>query len=135
MKKTGSQIEFDVFSILRGSLLATTIKGSIFREGMRPNGAKTEDAIVSFVAGLDDQIQTGVVNVNIYVPDIANGSAVPVKNGSRCQELEILSNNIIQSLIPGEYRFKLGATIQTYKAEGIDQHFVNCKIKFELTTF
>ena len=135
MKKTGSQIEFDVFSILRGSLLATTIKGSIFREGMRPNGAKTEDAIVSFVAGLDDQIQTGVVNVNIYVPDIANGSAVPVKNGSRCQELEILSNNIIQSLIPGEYRFKLGATIQTYKAEGIDQHFVNCKIKFEFTTF
>lgn len=135
MKKTGSQIEYDVFNILRGSLLATTIKGSIFREGMRPNGAKTEDAIVSFVAGLDDQIQTGVVNVNIYVPDIANGSAVPVKNGSRCQELEVLSNNIIQSRLPGEYRFKLGATIQTYKAEGIDQHFVNCKIKFELTTF
>lgn len=135
MKKTGSQIEFDVFSILRGSLLATTIKGSIFREGMRPNGAKTEDAIVSFVAGLDDQIQTGVVNVNIYVPDIANGSAVLVKNGSRCQELEIVTNSIIQSIIPGEYRFKLGATIQTYKAEGIDQHFVNCKIKFELATF
>jgi len=135
MRKTGSQIEFDVFSILRGSLLATTIKGSIFREGMRPNGAKTEDAIVSFMTGLDDQIQTGVVNVNIYVPDIANGSTVLIKNGSRCQELEILSNTIIQSIIPGEYRFKLGATIQTYKAEGIDQHFVNCKIKFELTTF
>ena len=135
MRKTGSEIENDVFSILKGSSLVAGIRGTIFREGMRPNGAKTEDAIVSFMAGLDDQIQTGVVNVNIYVPDISNGSGVLLKNGSRCQELEILANGIIQSLIPGAYRFRLGATIQTYKAEGIDQHFVNCKIKFELTTF
>ncbi|MCL4482181.1 MAG: hypothetical protein M1445_06125 [Bacteroidetes bacterium] len=136
MKKTGSEIENDVFKILKDSTLTAGIRGTIFREGMRPNGAKTEDAIVSFMTGLDAQIQTGVLNLNIYVPDIDNGSGALIKNGARCQALEILVNGIIQALKPStEYRFSLGSIIQTFQAEDIKQHFVNCKIKFQLATF
>jgi len=135
MNKTGSEIEGDVFTIIKNSVLATALHGTIYREGMRPNGATSEDAIVTFITGLDSQIQTGALNLNIYVPDIDNGSGTLVKNGLRCQALEILANNIVQGLKPTQYRFSLGAIVQTFKAEGLNQHFVNAKIKFQLVTF
>lgn len=49
---------------------------------MRPANATTEDLIVKFLAGLDEQVQTGVVIFNLYVPDIphADGRMVPDKN-------------------------------------------------------
>lgn len=133
--KTGSQIETDVFKIIKGSELATAIRGTIYREGMRPLNATTEDAVVSFMTGLDNQVQTGALNLNIYVPDIDNGSGSKVKNGARCLELEVVAGRVIRSQVPGDYRFSLGAIIQTFKAEGTSQHFVNAKIKFELITF
>lgn len=136
MKKTGSEIEGDVFTILKNSALSTTIRGGLYRNGMRPNNADSEDAIVTFITGLDAQIQTGALNLNVYVPDIDNGSGVLIKNGLRCQMLEILVNGIVQDLNPvTEYRFSLGAIVQTFTAEGLNQHFVNAKIKFQLATF
>ena len=133
--KTGSEIEADVYAIINASTLKTAITGMIYKDGMRPLGALTQDAVVSFMTGLDAQIQTGALNLNIYVSDIDNGSGLLVKNGSKCRSLEIMANALIQGLKPTEYRFSLGATIQTFPAEGISQHFVNCKIKYQLLTF
>lgn len=135
MKKTGGEIEADVYAIIKASALKTAIAGNLYKEGTRPIGAKTEDIVVSFLTGLDDQIQTGVLNVNIYVPDIDNGDKVLVKDTSRCKALEIIANTLIQGLKAGEYRFKLASIIQTFKADGTGQHFVNCKVKFQLVTF
>jgi len=133
--KTGGEIEKDVYVIISASALKTSITGLIYKDGMRPVTSIKEDAIVSFMTGLDAQIQTGALNLNIYVPDIDNGSGQLVKNGSRCTALEIMANALIQSLIPNEYRFSLGAIVQTFQAENIPQHFVNCKIKFQKITF
>lgn len=135
MRKTGGEIESDVFAIISQSALKTAITGTIYKEGMRPLSSVAEDAIVAFMTGLDGQIQTGALNLNIYVPDIDNGGGQFVKNGSRSRALEIIANTIIQGLKPGAYRFSLGATIQTIPAEGTSQHFINCKIKFQLATF
>ena len=135
MTKTGGEIESDVFAIISQSELKTAITGKIYKEGMRPLSSVAEDAIVAFMTGLDGQIQTGALNLNIYVPDIDNGGGQFVKSGSRCRALEIIANTIIHQLKPGAYRFSLGATIQTMPAEGTSQHFINCKIKFQLATF
>ena len=135
MRKTGLEIETDVYAIVSSSALKTSITGKIYKDGMRPINAKSEDAVVAFMTGLDGQKQTGALNLNVYVPDIDNGSGTLVKNLTRCKTLEAVCNTLIQGLIPGEYRFGLGAIVQTFKAEGINQHFVNCKIKFELATF
>ena len=135
MRKTASEIEDDVFALINASALKTAITGTIYREGMRPLNAKTEDAVISFLTGLDGQIQTGVVTLNIYTPDIDNGTGTMVKNVARCRVLEILVNSIIQGSVPGMYRFKLGAIVQTYQADQINQHFINAKIKFQLATF
>lgn len=135
MRKTGGEIESDIYKIIAQSALKTSITGKIYKEGMRPVSSQEEDAVIAFMTGLDGQIQTGALNLNIYVPDIDNGGGQLVKNGSRSRELEILANTILQELKPGAYRFSLGAIIQTLPAEGIFQHFINCKIKFQLTTF
>lgn len=134
MRKTGGSVEEDVYMLIKNSQFRTSISGSLYREGMRPINSVSEDAVVSFLTGLDGEIQTGVLNLNIYVPDIVSNKQ-KVKNISRCSELEILANNFIQSLsLSGDYQFELDNMIQTFKSQEIEQHFVNCRIKFNLST-
>lgn len=135
MRKTGSEIEQDVFDIIASSSLSEEIGGEVYKEGTRPLDPKTEDAVVSFVTGLDGQIQTGVVNINIYVPNIDNGSRVLVKDSARCKYLERKADEIIRALKPTDYRFSLGGIIQTFRLEEMETYFVNVKLKFELKTF
>lgn len=134
MRKTASEIESDMHALVNSSALKATITGSIYREGYRPMNAKTEDVVISFLTGLDAQTQTGVVNLNIYVADIDNGSEVLVKNGARCRALEMLANQIILGFTPGEYKYSLGGIIQTFAAEGTKQHYVNARIKFQFNS-
>ena len=134
MRKTGLEIEADVYTLVKNSAVKTAISGSLYRDGMRPLNATTEDAVVSFLAGLDGEIQTGVLNLNIYTPDIVSKD-FKVKNITRLVALEAIVNTFIQSLsVSSSYKFELDKMIQTFKAEGIDQHFVNARIKFRLLT-
>lgn len=138
MKKTASQIESDVFGLLNSSSLKTTISGKIYKEGVRPIDAKTEDAVITFISGMDGQIQTGVLNVNVYIPGIDNGTnkGVLVKDVSRCTNIESVLNSIAHSLsISSEYKFQLDRIVQTFKVDEIEQYFVNCRLKFKRSTF
>lgn len=134
MRKTGLGIEADVYTLIKNSSVKTAIQGTLYRDGMRPLNASTEDAIVSFLAGIDGEIQSGVLNLNIYVPDILVNEQY-VKDISRCATLEALASIFIQELsVSGDYLFELDSMVQTFKVEGISQHFVNCRIKFSLST-
>ena len=79
MIKTETQIERDFYSFVKNSDLGKAIRGKVYRPEMRPANATTEDLIVKFLAGLDEQVQTGVVIFNLYVPDIpyTDGRMVP----------------------------------------------------------
>jgi hypothetical protein len=135
MRKTGGEIETDVFTIVKASALHGAITGTVYKDGMRPQDATTEDAVVSFITGLDGEIQSGALNINIYVQDINNGGDGLVKNGARCRALEVAANALVQGCRANSYRFQLGSMIQTFKAEGINQHFINVRLKFQLVTF
>jgi hypothetical protein len=135
MNKTGEEVELDVFNIIKESPLAKEIRGNVYREGTRPLDPKGEDIVVSFHTGLDGQFQTGSVNVNIYVPNVDNGSKVLVKDATRCRYLGRKADEVIRSLKPSAYFFSLGAMIQSYRAEELDQYFVNVRINFQLKTF
>lgn len=135
MKKTGSTIEKDIFNLITTGVLKSTITGNVYREGMRPFNAVTEDAVVSFMTGLDGQFQVGVLNINVYVPEIDNGSRFKVKNIARCNVIEEVCSTLVSSLKSKGYRFSLNSIIQTYKSQDIEQHFVNVKLKFEYVTF
>lgn len=134
MRKTGQQIEDDVFELVQNSELSYLVKGKIYKEGTRPVNSLNEDAIVSFKTGLDAQFQQGELTLNIYVPDIDNGGMILVKDIARCREIESKADSIVRTFTSSEYLFYLGGTPQTFQfqSEGtkVKQHFVNIKLRF-----
>lgn len=134
MAKTGKQIQGDIRRLLKDSTLYTQISGEVYRNGYRPRDSKQEDAVVTFTAGLPDQIQTGVVTVNIFVPDIdPDDNGTWVEDGRRSEELEKLAQEWADSLTAEVscYKFKLQQTIYTEAEPDIHQHFVVVKLKYE----
>lgn len=132
--KTEQQIERDFYSFIKGSNLGAAIKGNIYRSEMRPNDAKTEDLVVKYLAGIDEQIQSGVVILNIYVPDIAYQDGRKVIDHKRIGELQELVNEFVNSNDNSEYWMQTDTTPTTMKNEDIEQHFIYVRIKFNRIT-
>ena len=136
MEKTAKQIEKDVFRIMRDSELKNVIGGKFYRAGMRPKNAKTEDVVVRFLTGIDEQEQSGVVLVHVYVPNIqASNDGELVENITRVDELEELLNTTVANLEDGEYLFEKDGTPNSFPVEGIEQHFINMRLKYRRKTF
>lgn len=136
MEKTAKQIEKDVFRIMRNSELKNVIGGKFYRAGMRPKNAKTEDVVVKFLTGIDEQEQSGVVLVHVYVPNIqASKDGELVENIPRVDELEELLNATVANLEDGEYLFEKDGTPNSFPVEGIEQHFINMRLKYRRKTF
>ena len=134
MIKTEMQIERDFYSFVKNSDLGKAIKGKVYRPEMRPANATTEDLIVKFLAGLDEQVQTSEVIFNLYVPDIphADGRMVPDKN--RIGKLEELLLAFVETAGGTEYWLETDTTPTTMRNEEIEQHFIYARIKFNRIT-
>lgn len=133
MAKTGKQIQGDIYRMLKTSTLATAISGEVYRNGLRPRDSQKEDAIVIFTTGTPDEIQEGVVTVNIYVPDIdPYDNGVTVEDSERTEELEQLADAWVNSLTADKscYTFRLMQTIYTEDEAAINQHFVVIKLQY-----
>ena len=137
LKKGGTQIQSDMYALLRDSYLADEINGVVYHYGMRPRDSQLEDADIQFVTGIAPQMQSGLIKVNVYVPDIeVNG--VMCENYSRCNAIEIAINKTIEEQLTtakSEYRFLLDNTIQTFAGEDDDFHFVHARINYEILNF
>ena len=138
MEKTSEDIEADVYRILRDSALKKAIGGQVLRDGRRKKGATTEDAVVKFLSGIDRQEQSGVVLIHIYVPDKAfSDDGELSKDTPRIRELQRVVNNVIANDFDSntEYVFEKDGTPQSYPVEGIEQHFINVRLKYRRKTF
>ncbi len=134
MAKTAKQVQTDVYRLLRQSPVRSMISGEVYRHGMRPRDSRKEDAVVIFTAGLPGEIQTGVVTINIFVPDIdPYDNGVLVEDGERAAQLEALAQAWVDSLRCGlsNYRFRLQQTIYTEAEPDIKQHFVVVKLAYQ----
>ncbi|MDR0619179.1 MAG: hypothetical protein LBG17_04705 [Bacteroidales bacterium] len=134
MVKTAKQIQSDVIALLRGSILADNISGRIYRDGYRPRNSAQEDCVVIFTAGITGEIQTGIVTLNIFIPDIDSGSGAWVEDGHRAAEIEDIANQWCAALTAdkSDYLFSLNSTIRTLKDHEIAQHFVVVQLKYKL---
>ena len=136
-RKTEMEIETDVFRIVRESGLKEAINGAIYRDGMRPKNAKSEDAVVKFLTGTDGQVQQGYVLVHVYVPDVPSvcGDGELVKDIVRIKALQSAVNDALSDLDNDEYLFEITDTPKTYEAEGVRQHFINVRLYYKRVTF
>lgn len=128
MNLTSTDIEEDYYNLLKGSSFEMAISGKIYKSGMRPIGSKKEDVVISFLAGLSNQIQTGVVIINTYIPDNTQG----LKDTARCKTLEAEIKSWIASIINQKYKVKLEKTIQVFAEPDIHQHFISTRLNFKL---
>ena len=132
--KTATEIQGDVYQLLKHSALCSMVSGDVYRAGMRPRDSKLEDIVVIFTAGFTDQIQTGIVTINIYIPDIdpyANG--VLVMDSKRAEELERAAQDWVDSLTSvNDYLFGLSQTVTTMPDDNLHQHFVVVKLRYQL---
>ncbi len=131
---TAKQVQTDIMALLRGSELANEVNGSIYRSGYRPRDSKKEDIVVIFTSGVPDQIETGVVTINIFVPDIKpyrNG--VFVENGKRTEQLEALAQEWVEDLTTdrSSYKFHLQRTIYTEAEPDTQEHFVVVRLEYQ----
>lgn len=133
--KTEQQVERDFYTFIKESELGKAIKGAVYRSEMRPNDAETEDLVVKFLAGLDEQIQSGVVILNLYVPDIAYQNGRKVIDHKRIGELQELINSFVNDNQNTEYWMQTDTTPTTMQNQEIEQHFIYARIKFNRATF
>lgn len=120
MLKTAEQVEADIFTMVKHSALGAAIRGSVYRKGMRPDDATTEDIVVAFVSGTDKQMQRGLVVLNIYIPDITfKGKRVVDKK--RADALQLLVIDLIDSN-SSDYWIETDGTPSVYHVEEIDQN-------------
>jgi hypothetical protein len=134
MKKTGGNIETDIYNLLSSGLKTICSTGNVYKSEGRGKNATTEDAVVIFMGGLDDQVQEGIVTVNIFINDIDNGTGTKVKDAGTCRSVESSLLSLIDSATTTEYELTRKSIIQTFAVEEIDQHFVNAKIQFKRIT-
>lgn len=132
--KTENQIERDFYSFVKGSNLGKALLGGVYRPGMRPDDAKTEDLVIKFLAGIDEQVQSGVVIFNLYVPDIPYSDGRMVKDMNRIGELQELILDFVNNAGDGEYWLMTDVTPTTMRNEEIEQHFIYARIKFNRIT-
>jgi hypothetical protein len=132
--KTAKEVQTEIMALLRGTtLIDSTISGMLYRSGYRPRDSKKEDAVVIFTTGLPGQIQTGVVAINIYVPDIPLANGLMVENGARCDTLEKAAQAWVDTLTAhrSDYIFEQQQTIYTEADPDIQQHFIVVKLKYK----
>lgn len=135
MKKSEKNIEKDLFRLIKASPLAEMVTGKVYRAGMRPDNSQLEDIIVKFLVGAEGQIQTGVVILNIYVPDITQkGFTRKVENTARVEEIEDAVIAFVKDCADTEYLYEFDDTMLSIEVEEIGQHAISARIHYQRFT-
>lgn len=130
--KSDIEIKDILYQIIKGSSLELAITGELYKN-QRPTDSDKEDIVISVLDGLVGQIQSSVINVNIYVRDVARGEDM-IENEPRVRELSRLAISTLEDVSGGEYRFSIEKQ-QCLKVEGIQEHCINNKINLQITNF
>ena len=135
-RKATSRIEQEMYDALE-HFFEGKISGKFYPSDCRPADSAVEDAVLTVSNATAEQIQDGIARINIFVPDLDNGSGRPVPDKDRLITLSELDEQIIDVLNKADtdYEFDLAKGTETINAEAINQHFVNITIEFYHVTF
>lgn len=123
MNYTAQQLEDHLYSLVKAHPWQVT--GSVYHGGLRPRDSRLEDIIVSYVSGLAGDVQTAILYVNIYVPDIdPYGNGVFVQDMARTAALEGKAQEFAATLTDSHFKWELYGNIHTTEAIDIKQHAV-----------
>jgi len=137
MQKTEIEIQTDVYKLLQNSSLKSAVNGKVYQNGLRPRDSKAEDMVVIFTTGLSGQVQTGVITIHVFVPQISNVSnGVLQPNLIRVNTLEKEAQAFVDSLTASmsDYKFMQWKTIASIQDDELKQTIIVIQLKFKLLT-
>ena len=128
MKSDGS-IKTDIYRHLKDSDLVKSVSGMLSKTG-RPKGKPLlEDIVISILSNEGTQLQTAVINVNIYTQDNEVDGKFE-ENSLRVDELCSLSWSLLESFRTDEY--SAHAIAQRVYATESGEHVINNQIEYKL---
>lgn len=135
--KSTIEIESDMFAALY-NFVCGMIRGTFYSKGLRPTDSQEEDAVLTITSASAEQIQDGEAVLNVFVPDMDNGSGRLVPSKERLKEVSIAMGDVVSVLnreIGPDYEFHLKGSIDTIECADIHQHAVSAVISFNYVTF
>lgn len=127
---TSYDIDKTLYRSLKAAVQAHTIpiNGGVYN-GDRPLNSKAEDITVRSLSVVSDGFpQDAVVNVNVYVPDIAEGHGGYVRDGARLDVLSKSVMNYLSSLVYDCVDVYVDNVTEIDEQE-IHQHYVNFRVR------
>ena len=120
-----------VWQLLNSSSLKGEITGGVYKLKRPLNSAK-EDVVVNSLPVSNEQLQTAIVNVNVFVIDLEvgiEGEKNTMPDIARLKQLAAMTVDILQDGIDGDYTWDVQQQT-VIEDEGNDQHFVNIRLEF-----
>lgn len=131
--KTGMEIETDVYRLLMASSIAEELSGRVYRI-KHPRDMADDCAVVNFLSGRDEQIQNGVVNLNIFIADIIVDGGETYPDTKKIGMFQRLVLDWIEKTRHSEYRLDTDASMTIIESADTNQHYINCRLNFKLLT-
>jgi hypothetical protein len=131
MMKTGFDTDNVLYDVLKISSLKSAITGNVYKR-QRPVDSNLEDVVINSLPITNQQLQTCVSNVNIFVPDVkvtVNGVVTNVPNEERLEDLTVMAIQVVADGIKGDFTWDIQqhALIQDNES---DSHYSNIRIEF-----
>lgn len=133
--KSDIEIRDILYNAIKDSALEQSVvnTGGKLYKNQRPANSGREDIVISVLDGLSGQLQSSVINVNIYVQDVARGEDM-IENETRVRELSRLAVELMEDFTEGDYRFKIEKQL-CLKVEGVDEHCINNKVVLTILNY
>ena len=98
MKSDGA-IKTDVYRYINESGFMSNVNGKLSKT-MRPHNSHKEDVVISILANEGTQLQTAIINVNIYIQD-QDVDGQSEENTIRLEEICIMAWNLLETFRTG----------------------------------
>lgn len=133
--KTDIEVKDVLYQAIKGSPLEQAVisTGGTLYKNQRPANSGKEDIVISVLDGLSGQSQNAVLNVNIYVQDVARGEDM-IENEPRIRELSRIAVELMEDFTESGYRFKIEKQL-CLKVEGVDEHCINNKVVLTILNY
>jgi len=126
MKTTFDAIDI-IYSVINNSSLKTGVNGTI-NKLKRQTGSTKEDIVINSIALTDTNLQEGVFNVNIYVPNITiNSSSLP--NTVRLKALSEEAKELFEEVSGSTYNIWLSEQF-IFEDVQTSFHYINLRLRF-----
>lgn len=126
---------YKVVEILIGHLVAigieSEIDGDIYR--VRPMNSKQSDIVVNALPIDNEQLQSGILNVNIHVPNlVVNVNSVQDNSQPDTEKMEAITEKVIAAIDEvwdADYSFHVQQQM-VFEEPAFNEHYSNIRVEF-----